>query len=221
MTDRKRKSTAGAVGRTQCVPHDDASQAFDRAPDRKEGTHEMKVSTLTHAARRPIVRDARGFALALALLFGVVGVGSHAPSIFQDRHGTAAAAPDAQPVDGTCDDGLAETDEQPWVRSELFFGTAKPDGTAVTAAEWRAFLDGEITPRFPDGLTVMTGIGQWQEADEEIVQERSMLLILLYPREAAAASGAKIEEIRAAYEQRFRQESVLRADDGLPVCTSF
>jgi hypothetical protein len=32
-----------------------------------------------------------------------------------------------------------------WLRTELFFGTDKPDGTAVSAAEWEAFLDAEIT----------------------------------------------------------------------------
>jgi len=48
-----------------------------------------------------------------------------------------------------------------------------------------------------------------------------MLVILLYPREAARDSGAKIEQIRDAYEQQFQQSSVLRADDSLPTCTSF
>jgi hypothetical protein len=173
---------------------------------------------LTTKIRTLIARDARGIALALALLVALAGIGSH----FVPTDGDAvAASTSAQTVAGTCDDGLPETDEQPWVRTELFFGTSKPDGTAVTEAEWKGFLDGEITERFPDGLTVMTGLGQWQEADDEIVQERSMLLILLYPREFAHESGAKIEEIRTAYEQQFQQESVLRTDDSFPVCTSF
>ena len=38
-----------------------------------------------------------------------------------------------------------------------------------------------------------------------------MLLILLYPTDTARDSGKKIEEIRAAYERQFQQESVLRA----------
>jgi len=174
---------------------------------------------LTNTARNLFARDARGIALALALLFGVAGIGSHLISTGNDS--VAASTSDMDVAAGTCDDGLAETDEQPWVRTELFFGTSRPDGTVVSEADWKGFLDGVITPRFPDGLTVMTGLGQWQEADDEIVQERSKLLILLYPREYAIESGTKIEEIRAAYEQQFLQESVLRADDGDPVCTSF
>jgi hypothetical protein len=174
---------------------------------------------LTKMTRTLVSRDSRGITLLLALLFGVAGFGSHLMSIGGDPVSASTSA--MQAADGTCDDGLPQTDEQPWVRTELFFGTSKPDGTAVTQAEWKGFLDGVITPRFPDGLTVMTGFGQWQEADDETVQERSMLLILLYPREFALESGTKIEEIRTAYEQQFQQESVLRTDDGFPVCTSF
>jgi len=121
----------------------------------------------------------------------------------------------------TCAFVAPEAAAEPWVRSELFFGTAKPDGTAVSEAEWRAFLNEEVTPRFPDGLTVLSGDGHWQGENDEIVQERSKIVILLYPREAVDESNAEIEDIRTAYEQRFQQESVLRADDDRPVCTSF
>jgi hypothetical protein len=113
-----------------------------------------------------------------------------------------------------------EAEAELWVRTELFFGSAKPDGTAVSNAEWETFLDTEITPRFPDGLTVLSGNGQWQGEDGEIVEERSKIVIL-YPREAVDKSNAEIEAIRAAYEAQFQQESVLRADDDRPVCTSF
>ena len=114
-----------------------------------------------------------------------------------------------------------EADAEPWIRTELFFGMAKPDGAMVSNAEWETFLDTEITPRFPDGLTVLSGSGQWQDEDSTIVEERSKIVILLYPREAGDESNAEIEAIRAAYEQRFQQDSVLRADDDRPVCTSF
>src|SRR5262245_53088135 len=38
-----------------------------------------------------------------------------------------------------------------FARTELYFGTARPDG-AVSEAEFREFLDRVVTPRFPDGL---------------------------------------------------------------------
>ncbi|MGH2617339.1 MAG: DUF3574 domain-containing protein [Thermomicrobiales bacterium] len=147
---------------------------------------------------------------ALAMVVGGVGVASVPAALGQTEEGTQGCALIAPDVDA-----------EPWVRTELFFGTAKPDGSAVTEAEWQDFLDAEVTPRFPDGLTVLDGAGQWQGEEEEIVEERSKIVILLYPREAIAESNAEIEDIRAAYERTFQQESVLRADDDRPVCTSF
>ena len=49
-----------------------------------------------------------------------------------------------------------------FARTELFFGTAKPDGTAVTDEAFSTFLDEQITPRFPDGLTLLKGDGQFR-----------------------------------------------------------
>lgn len=164
----------------------------------------------------------RGAVLAATICTGGLGVGMAGGGFFGDD---AAAVPAARAAHSTAETCAAEEPEigaEAFDRTELFFGTAKPDGTAVTEAEWTAFLADEITPRFPDGLTVMTGMGQWQEEDGDIIQERSQLVILLYPSEFAAESGALIEEIRAAYEQDFQQESVLRADDdAAPVCVSF
>jgi hypothetical protein len=66
-----------------------------------------------------------------------------------------------------------------FVRTELFFGSLKPDKTHVTDAEFKAFLRDVITPRFPEGLTLLTGLGQFLGASDEIIQERSRVLILL------------------------------------------
>jgi hypothetical protein len=98
-----------------------------------------------------------------------------------------------------------------WARTELFFGTSKPDGSAVSDEEFKRFLDQEITPRFPDGLTLLTGFGQFKNSKGVIIQERSKLLILLYPLDDTGAS-IRIEEIRDAYVRMFQQESVLRVE---------
>ncbi len=98
-----------------------------------------------------------------------------------------------------------------WKRTELFFGTSKPDGSAVTEEELNQFVDGEITPRFLDGLTALTGYGQFRNSANVIIQEQSVVLILLYPLTNREASQL-IEEIRTAYKDAFQQESVLRVD---------
>jgi hypothetical protein len=106
-----------------------------------------------------------------------------------------------------------DTAEQRYAETRLLFGTARPDGgPAVTEAEFRAFVDGVVTPRFPDGLTVQEGYGQWRDAQGVIEEERSYEVILYYPA-GEAASDREIEEVREAYVRRFGQEAVARVDD--------
>lgn len=94
-------------------------------------------------------------------------------------------------------------------RTELYFGLSRSYGTDVTDAEWQGFVDDVITPRFPDGLTIVTGAGQWKESGKTI-RESTRVVILLY--EPGFEAFDKIEQIRRAYKVRFHQESVLRAD---------
>ena len=107
-----------------------------------------------------------------------------------------------------------------FVRTELYFGTAKPDG-AVTEDEFKQFVDEHVTPRFPDGLTVLQGDGQFRGESGVIVKEQSFVLILLYPYDALADGSRRIERIRALYKRLFDQESVLRVDDPFIVWVSF
>jgi hypothetical protein len=95
-------------------------------------------------------------------------------------------------------------------RTELYFGTDREALPPVTDAQFEAFVDATITPAFPDGLTELTGDGQWL-GDNGPVQERSHEVILLYPTSDRTASN-RIETIRTAYKKQFEQESVLRDD---------
>ncbi|MFF6782235.1 DUF3574 domain-containing protein [Streptomyces sp. NPDC012510] len=102
----------------------------------------------------------------------------------------------------------------PYTETRLFFGTERPDGGPdVTDEQFTDFVDREVTPGFPDGLTVQEGRGQWRDASGTIQKERSYELILLYPVSAAVASDRKIEEIRGDYRKEFAQEAVARVDD--------
>jgi Protein of unknown function (DUF3574) len=99
-----------------------------------------------------------------------------------------------------------------FLRTELYFGTMKTDGTPVTEDEWQKFLAEEVTPRFPDGFTVLTGYGQFRDSGGKIVRENSFVLILLYPWKMRKSSSRKIEQIRRAYKKTFQQQSVMRVD---------
>lgn len=146
------------------------------------------MTTTSTTARRYCVRIAMLTALAAGLL------------------------PGAASADGRCPGNA-----QAFARTELFFGLSRPGGV-VTEEDFKAFVDARVTPRFPDGLTVLTGNGQFRDASGTIVVEGSKLLILLVPRRDAQADQ-KIEAIRSDYRQQFQQESVLRAD--AVSCVSF
>lgn len=106
-------------------------------------------------------------------------------------------------------------------RSELYFGRSIPGGAVVSDEEWEKFLAEVVTPRFPDGFTILKATGQYREKDGKIDKEDSNVLVFLYPKSKLTASRRKIEEIRRAYVRQFRQESVLRVDFKLPVKVSF
>ena len=89
-------------------------------------------------------------------------------------------------------------------------------GTFLTVAMAAALSVSTALPARADGLTVFDGAGQWRGSGG-IVRERSRLLVIWY--RPTGRSEADIEAIRAAYKQRFAQESVLRAD-GVS-CVSF
>ena len=102
-------------------------------------------------------------------------------------------------------------------RLELLFGMGRKSGGEVSEDEWRAFLDAEVTPRFPDGLTVLTGYGQWRNAAGALAKETSRVLVIW--AKPAPEVQASIEVIRAAWKTRFQQESVMRVDSAS--CVSF
>lgn len=102
-------------------------------------------------------------------------------------------------------------------RLELLFGTAKKDGSVVTETEWQDFLATVVTPRFPDGLTVLSGYGQWHTDEGKPDGENLRVIVIWYQR--SKQGDDKIEAIRNAYRERFEQESVMRVD-GVS-CVSF
>jgi hypothetical protein len=124
--------------------------------------------------------------------------------------GVTASAASGTPATTTAS-AAATSPGDLWKRTELYFGTGKPDGTAVTPAEFDTFSDKEITAAFPDGFTELTGKGQYKGSSGEIVREQSFVVIVLYPFTDQKANG-EIEAIRADYKRLFDQESVLRTD---------
>ncbi len=107
---------------------------------------------------------------------------------------------------------------KPQQLAQLIFGRKIGDRIGVSEAAWRRFVDREITPRFPDGLTVLDARGQWRDAERNrIVREPSKLVQIVLP--GKAEDEQRLSEIAEAYKKTFRQQSVgivLR-----PACVSF
>jgi Protein of unknown function (DUF3574) len=183
-------------------------------------TERSVARSATHRGHRAGAIAAGVVLVGGVLLSGCATAGSNGGSLGSGSGSgpAAAAGPGAGPAQATA--GLP-AGCQPYERTELFFGTGRAGAAPVSDQEFDAFTDAEITPRFPDGLTMLTGMGQWRGSDSKLAKERSKVLVLLYPKPSAAESGPKIEDIRHLYEQKFNQESVLRADDAEPRCVTF
>jgi hypothetical protein len=99
----------------------------------------------------------------------------------------------------------------------LYFGRNRPAGGEVSDAEWDQFLAQVVTPRFPDGLTIVHATGQWRGASGAVERERAEVVTLLH----AGGSDQRrlVDEISGEYKQRFGQEAVLR--ERTRVCATF
>ena len=107
-----------------------------------------------------------------------------------------------------------------WVDTKLYFGLGPVEHPeqGVSEADWRGFLDREVTPRFPDGLSVVDVYGQWQGKNQTTPERlRSKMLIIDYPD--TAENRAKVEAIRSAWKQKTGDQSVLRVTE--PADVSF
>jgi NADH:ubiquinone oxidoreductase subunit E len=93
------------------------------------------------------------------------------------------------------------------IQEDLYFGRNIVDGGEVTEAQFKSFIDTEITPRFPDGLTTYDADGQFLDSAGKLVQEPSQVVSLIF--EDTIENEAAIDQIIAAYKQQFQQESVL------------
>ena len=110
----------------------------------------------------------------------------------------------------------AEGTEQ-FVKYELFMGRSNQSGEVVDDAAWAKFLEDTVTPRFPDGLTVLDAQGQWRDSEGLVQKERSKMLVVLVP---PGDDGVRlISEVSDEYKRRFSQESVLRVESD--ACVSF
>ncbi|HEX5378669.1 MAG TPA: DUF3574 domain-containing protein [Phenylobacterium sp.] len=98
--------------------------------------------------------------------------------------------------------------QQPMRTAQLFFGQNIGGKPGISDAEFRKFTDEELTSRFPQGLTVLDGGGQWKGPDNKLIREAAKVVVLVLPARGGDVTR-KLGEVRQAYVQRFRQDSVM------------
>jgi uncharacterized protein DUF3574 len=103
------------------------------------------------------------------------------------------------------------------ISAELLFGPKIGDRVGVSESAFAQFVATEVTPRFPDGLTIVDARGQWRDGRGTIIREPSKVMLLTFRDDAK--KRADLGAIAAAYKQRFHQQSVLTAVRS--VCATF
>ena len=101
--------------------------------------------------------------------------------------------------------------------AQLFFGRdvdGKPD---VDDTAFAKFVDEEMTPRFPDGLTVLDGGSQWRGPENKLIREAAKIVLIVLPGDGKVAP--RLEAVRNAYKTRFKRNSVLLVTQA--ACVSF
>lgn len=116
--------------------------------------------------------------------------------------GAAASDATAQSLTLTCHGA-----QHPGEVAELMFGRDIGDHVGVSEDAWARFVAEEMTPRFPDGLTITDATGQWRDrANGRIVREPSKRVEIVLP--GNADDEERLHAIVAAYKRQFRQQSV-------------
>lgn len=94
---------------------------------------------------------------------------------------------------------------------ELFMGRNAGDRLRVRDGEWARFVTEEITPRFPDGMSVQDASGQWRDTARNgaIVREPAKVMRIVLPGDGSAQMD-RIMAISDAYKTRFDQQAVMR-----------
>ncbi len=102
--------------------------------------------------------------------------------------------------------------------AELVFGRVAADGKGGVSEEaFAKFVDGEVSPRFPAGMTVIDAQGRWAPPPGSMIRTPAKMVVIVLP--GAADDSKKLEAVRVAYKTRFHQPSVLLLTHG--DCISF
>jgi hypothetical protein len=118
----------------------------------------------------------------------------------------------AAPAAGKAAPGACPASLRPATSAEIVFSG---DGPGVSYSDWRAFVDSEVTPRFPASLPVSDVYQEGGKGPFARQPARAVLVVLT----GAERERDKVHAIRDAYRDRFRHQQAVVLE--APACVAF
>ncbi len=91
------------------------------------------------------------------------------------------------------------------VKTELYFGLLKPDGTIVSEDEWQAFVDNSVSPLI-EGFTIIDALGQCKNAEGKLVKEKTKMLIIVQED----GDDKNVDKVKKAFNKTFPKNAFFK-----------
>jgi hypothetical protein len=106
-----------------------------------------------------------------------------------------------------CSDAMNTQNTPVWVASHIYCGRNIPAGGEVSEQQFSEFLETQVTPSFPAGLTCYDAYGQMQDSHQQIVKQKTKVLILVH--ENSKADTDAVKQIILSYRSTFGNPQVM------------
>lgn len=100
-----------------------------------------------------------------------------------------------------------------YIKTELFFGLNKTDGSKVSDEEFDMFADTVISKVYTSGATILKSDGRWLDGEKLIKEESRVVIYFSKIYEMTDEYSARIDTIREKYKRYYLQQAVLRTDE--------
>lgn len=103
--------------------------------------------------------------------------------------------------------------EHKYIKTELFFGLNRIDGSKITEQEWESFSDSVISKVYTKGVTILKTDGRWLDGEKLIKEESRIVVYFSRIYEMTDEFSSEIDSIREKYKRYYQQQAVLRTDE--------
>jgi hypothetical protein len=106
-----------------------------------------------------------------------------------------------------CVDAINTSKSPQFVATHIYFGRNVPAGGEVSDEQFAKFLETEVTPAFPAGLTAYDAYGQMQTSKGNIVKQKTKVLLLVHDNSKGDLDA--IHKIVDTYRSKFGNPQVM------------